>query len=75
MNVEYLTVAEAATHVRRHPVTVRKALEAGELCGFQRKAHGRWTVRPACLDAWVEGRPCEHKISDANVRPLRRRAV
>lgn len=66
-----LTVAAAAAEAGRHPVTVRKALEAGELHGFQRVKGGRWSIRHACLDAWVENRLCEHKAS--NVTPFRGR--
>lgn len=66
---ELLTAQEAATAARRHPVTIRKALEAGKLHGFQRVKGGRWTVSPGCLDAWVEGRKCEHRLS--NVTPIR----
>lgn len=68
-----LTPSEAAAIARRHPVTVRKALEAGELHGFQRTKRGRWSVFPDCLQAWVEGRPCVHKVEQSNVRPMRKR--
>lgn len=57
----YLTSDETATLTRRHPVTVRKALEAGELHGSQRTKGGRWTVREECAEAWVEGRLCAHQ--------------
>lgn len=67
-----LTAPEAAQASRRHPVTIRKALEAGELHGSQRKKGGRWSIRQACLDAWIDNLPCEHKAS--NVIPLRRSA-
>lgn len=67
---DLLTAPEAAAASRRHPVTVRKALEAGELHGFQRVKGGRWAIRRACLDAWVEARACEHAVS--NVTPIRR---
>ncbi|GAB3166769.1 hypothetical protein GCM10027059_26250 [Myceligenerans halotolerans] len=55
-----LTVAEAAADARRHPVTVRRALEAAELHGTQRVKGGRWTIRPECLDAWLDQVPCPH---------------
>jgi hypothetical protein len=63
----FITAPDAAVESNRHPVTVRKALEAGELHGFQRVARGRWSIRSECLDAWVENRPCEHK---SNVTPI-----
>lgn len=66
-----LNVAQAAQLSNRHPVTIRRALEAGELHGAQQRARGRWAIDPACLEAWVYARPCEHQ---ANVSPMRRRA-
>lgn len=66
----YLTVAQAAVLAGRHPVTLRKALEAAELHGFQRKVGGRWSIAEECVTAWVECRPCAHKTS--NVTPIRR---
>lgn len=65
-----LTVAEVAAETRRHPVTIRRALEGGELHGTQSMKGGRWTVREECADAWAEGEPCPH--SRSNVIPLRR---
>lgn len=67
-----LTVAEVAEATRRHPVTVRRALEAGELHGSQSGRGGRWTVREDCAEAWAERRPCEHQPS--KVTPIRRSA-
>lgn len=63
-----LTVAEVATATRRHPVTVRRALEDQTLHGTQRVKGGRWSVKPECAEAWVDGVPCEHRT---NVVPLR----
>jgi hypothetical protein len=65
------TVAEASDIARCHPVTTRRALEAGELHGFQRKVGGRWSIQQECLQAWIEGGKCAHK---SNVIPLRRSA-
>ena len=70
---DYLTPSEAAAVARRHPVTIRKALEAGNLHGSQQAARGRWIIRRACLDAWITGEKCEHQAT-TNVRQLRRRA-
>ena len=64
-----LTTAEAAEVARRHPVTVRRALEGGELHGRQSKAGGRWLIRTECLDAWIDGEKCGHL---SKVLPLRR---
>lgn len=57
----YMNVAEAAAYVGRHPGTVRRSLEAGEVHGTQRTARGRWTIKVDCLEAWAEGVPCEHQ--------------
>lgn len=53
--------AQAAEYAGMHVQTVRKALEAGDLHGGQRKAAGRWSIRRECLDAWLDGEPCEHQ--------------
>lgn len=58
-----LTVAEAAEFGRRHPVTLRRALEAKELHGTQRVKGGRWVIRADCLDAWLDGTPCPHQVA------------
>lgn len=68
---ERLTPADVARIFRRHPVTVRNALAAGELHGSQRVKGGRWLIAEACADAWAEGRPCTHQLEDRKVRPLR----
>lgn len=75
-----LTVPEAAAASRRHPITVRRALEAGRLHGTQHVAGGRWTVRADCLEAWCDGLPCEHQAAaaaaeaSATVIPMQRPA-
>lgn len=56
-----LNVNEVAYATRRHPVTVRRALEAGELHGTQSKAGGRWSIREDCAEAWADRVPCEHQ--------------
>lgn len=70
-----LTTAEVASSARCHVVTVRRALEVGDLHGVQRGAGGRWTVLEECIDPWLAGEPCAHRRG--NVVPLaagRRRA-
>jgi len=59
-----LTVADAAADSRRHPETVRTALQAGVLHGVQRIKRGRWLIDPECLDAWIENVPCRHKTAN-----------
>jgi hypothetical protein len=60
MSPAYLTVAEACDYARRHPTTLWRALESGQLHGSQRKARGKWAIRPECLDAWLAGQDCGH---------------
>ena len=48
----WLTTAQAAEHTGYHPDTIRKALEAGELRGKQRRPGGHWRVHVDVLDAW-----------------------
>lgn len=56
----WFTTAQAADHADRHPVTVRRALESGELHGGQQKAGSRWRIHRHCLDAWLLGTACPH---------------
>jgi hypothetical protein len=65
--------AQAAEHTGRYVGTVRKALEAGELHGHQRKAGGRWAIHLDCLDAWVGGTACR-RHDGSNVVQLHRTA-
>lgn len=52
--------AQAADYAGCAVSTVQKALEAGELHGGQKVKNGRWSIRLACLDAWLDGEKCEH---------------
>jgi hypothetical protein len=65
-----LTVDEAAAIARRHPVTVRYALQDKSLHGVQRVKAGRWLIDPECLDAWVDGQQCAHQLAAASVPNL-----
>lgn len=65
-----LTVAESATVAGRHPVTIRRDLEAGVLHGTQRMKGGRWIVRESCLDAYLDGTRCHHQVRAAAVIDL-----
>lgn len=56
----WFATGQAAEHTGRHPVTVRRALEAGELHGGQPKPGARWRIHRDCLDAWAFGTPCPH---------------
>jgi hypothetical protein len=68
-----LSVHEAAVAAARHPVTLRKALERGELHGHQLKKGGRWALERQCLLAWLAGEPCAHKQNVTPLRPSRPR--
>lgn len=61
------TVPEAATVGRRHPETLRRALQDGTLHGAQRIKRGPWLIQPECLDAWLDNRQCEHQAAKAAV--------
>ncbi|MEF2979049.1 helix-turn-helix domain-containing protein [Subtercola sp. YIM 133946] len=54
-------VEETATYARRHPNTIRRLLESGELHGSQPRKGGRWLVKEECVDAYLDGVPCPHK--------------
>lgn len=64
----FLTPLEAALISDSHVETVRDALRSGALHGSQRTKGGTWRVRPACVDAWIDGVRCEHQV--AEVKPL-----
>lgn len=55
-----LSVNEASVAYGRHPVTLRRALEGGELHGTQRTAGCRWSMRRECVEAWLDGQKCPH---------------
>lgn len=61
LRVVRFDVAEAAAAAHRHPVTLRRALESGLLHGTQSMKRGRWLIRQDCLEAWLDGIPCEHQ--------------
>jgi excisionase family DNA binding protein len=59
------STAQAADRAGCHADTVRKAAEAGELHGTQRKTKGRWRIHRDCLDAWCAGEQCQHQTAGA----------
>ncbi|HEY8647052.1 MAG TPA: helix-turn-helix domain-containing protein [Gaiellaceae bacterium] len=60
-----LKVDAAADYAVVHPDTIRKALQAGELHGLQKRAGCSWRIRMACLDAWLSGEKCAHQLERA----------
>ncbi|MEU4386802.1 helix-turn-helix domain-containing protein [Promicromonospora sp. NPDC023805] len=68
--VPRLTVRAAAAAACVHKITLYRALEGKELHGEQRAKGGRWTIRPECLDAWLDNEKCEHQIAAAAVTNL-----
>jgi excisionase family DNA binding protein len=66
-----LQVDEIAEYARRHPGTIRRLLESGELHGSQPVKGGRWSAREECIDAYLDGVPCPHRES-SNVTPIGR---
>lgn len=57
----WFSTTQAADRSGRHVVTVRRALEAGDLHGGQRSANCSWRIHRDCLDAWALGEPCPHQ--------------
>lgn len=49
----WFSVSGAATYANRHPMTIRKACESGDLDASQRVPGGRWSIARADLDAWL----------------------
>lgn len=60
---------QAAEYAGKHPMTILRACESGELHGGQRlnkdtglpKKGGHWSIRRECLDAWLDGAKCGHQ--------------
>lgn len=69
-----LTVSEVSETYRKHPVTIRVALQDGDLHGRQRTAGGRWLVEAECAEAWSLGNECEHMSAASEPIQLRRTA-
>jgi len=72
---QMLTVQEVADTYRKHPVTVRIALQDGALHGRQRMTGGRWLVEAECADAWSRGVVCSHVAESREPLKLHRVAV
>ncbi len=51
----WFTTRQAAAFTGYHQDTVRKALEAGEIAGSQRRAGGHWRIHRDDLDRWLRG--------------------
>ena len=64
--------AQAAVVADRAPITIYRALESGVLHGAQQANRGRWSIRPECLEAWLDGEPCQHKQDAAKATKLAR---
>lgn len=68
----WFTVPEAADYARRNKGTVWRAVQSGELVGYQRDAGGHWTIHRDDLDRWIRGEtPVQ---APAVCRPRRRKA-
>jgi hypothetical protein len=65
---EWLTPQQAAERAQRHPRTITDACRAGSLHGSQRAKNASWRIEAVCLDAWVRGTPCIHRLP--NVTPI-----
>jgi excisionase family DNA binding protein len=63
MNQEYLTIDEAAEKVKVKPDTVRDWLRSGRLKGY--KAGRLWRIRPQDLETFLEGKPTDEDLDDA----------
>lgn len=68
----YLSVKQVADLAGRHEKTVGLALRSGDLHGSQRARNASWRVREDCAEAWVEGRPCEHRSKVTAISSRRR---
>ena len=57
----HMTVREAADYARRSTSTVLDACQSGALFAKQRVKGGTWSIRPASIDAWLEGTEDPHR--------------
>ncbi|MFI0465346.1 helix-turn-helix domain-containing protein [Saccharopolyspora sp. 5N102] len=71
----FVTTSEGARLANRHPVTIRRALESGELHGHQRAHGGRWQIHTGSLFAWVRGKAGTSGPCCPNVRLIGRSGV
>lgn len=71
---QMLTTQEVAEVYRKHPVTVRIALQDGALHGRQRVTGGRWLIEAECADSWSRGVLCAHMEEARQPLALRRSA-
>jgi hypothetical protein len=69
-----LTVGEVAAAARKHEVTIRRALESGDLHGVQPKKGGTWSIREDCAEAYADGLLCEHQKANVTSIDSRRSA-
>jgi len=72
--IDWETTAQAAARAKRHPVTVRRAAEAGLLHGHQGDKGGRWAFDPTAVDAWVQGRDSTSACGCRALRLVRKAA-
>lgn len=70
---EWLTTAGVAQRSGRHVVTVRRALERGDLHGHQTGSRGHWRVEAESVDAWTRGRDSREPCCGPRVTHLRPR--
>ena len=70
MTITLLTVAQVARQAQVHPVTIRRAIHAGQLEAFYIGAELR--IRSEAAEGWMLARPVRSKGS--RVRSVRRRA-
>ena len=60
---EYLTVSEVSQIFKRHPQTVRLAVQENMLHGEQPTGkRGHYRIELECAKHWNRGEPCGHKI-------------
>jgi len=57
----YLDVRGAAIYAHRSEDWIRKSCQSGELFATQRVRGGKWSIRPASLDSWLDGSPNPHR--------------
>jgi excisionase family DNA binding protein len=70
----WLTPAQVAEITGRHVVTVRVALERGDLHGHQTCRGGRWRIHPESVEAWQRGMDTTAPCGCRQLRAVRRSA-
>ena len=71
LGTPWMTVAQAARYMGRHPVTVRRYLEDGRMTGFQvTEPGGQWRIHRDDIDQFMRAPADRARRATPNRNPL-----